>query len=415
MPLYRLLVLVAIFFCARWHWQRVNAELARPPTIRELRAFFPTIDRLEPSDTVPPRLVALDAEETPLGYALSTSPGADAVIGYVGPSESLVVFSEDDRFLGAVILRSADTPGHVDDVKNDSVFLSRWKGKSREELAGLAREGGEVDGVAGATRTSQAVARAVLFTAAAQAGERSAAGFSWRMADSLNAFAALGGILLCFFHFTGKRWVRRAFQLGVFIFVGLVYGDLLSLGVWQGWLRAGIAWHAAPGLVLLAATALVIPWASRRPVYCGHICPFGAVQEWMGRLVPTRMQWKMSPGTSAGLRHLPTALLTLSLITIMTTLPMELAHLEPFDAFRPRRWLAFSVGVAAIGLVLSGFVPMGYCRFACPTGEIFRYVRSHGAADGFHRADAVAGMLVVLAFALAGGANAVTVLLGGGA
>jgi len=54
-------------------------------------------------------------------------------------------------------------------------------------------------------------------------------------------------------------------------------GDLLSLALLAG-LGAAMLYRGAtaPSVVLLVAVALLVPWATRRQIYCQHICPHGA-------------------------------------------------------------------------------------------------------------------------------------------
>jgi hypothetical protein len=84
----------------------------------------------------------------------------------------------------------------------------------------------------------------------------------------------------------------------------------------------------------------------------------------------------------------------------MTALPFNLAGLEPFDAWVFRTAGIATLGVAAVGLVASVFVPQAYCRFGCPTGALLNFVRARGATDHFSTRDAAALVLVAIAGAL---------------
>jgi polyferredoxin len=166
----------------------------------------------------------------------------------------------------------------------------------------------------------------------------------------------------------------------------------------KGWAASGAAWRNAPGLALLLATALIVPWTSRRAVYCSQICPHGAAQELLGRL--RRRKWNLPRGLEAGLRWLPAALISLVLMVALWDLPTELANIEPFDAYIVRTAGMATIVIAIVGLVAAAFVPMAYCKYGCPTGMVLNFVRSHGKADAFGRRDVLAGLLVVLAVGL---------------
>ena len=65
-------------------------------------------------------------------------------------------------------------------------------------------------------------------------------------------------------------------------------------------------------LVLLATVAFLLPWATRRPVYCAQICPHGMLQEQLGRMGGRK--WRLPPGLVTGLTWLPGLLLLLVML-----------------------------------------------------------------------------------------------------
>ena len=81
----------------------------------------------------------------------------------------------------------------------------------------------------------------------------------------------------------------------------------------------------------------------------------------------------------------------------MLFLPIDLASIEPFDAYVIRSAGWATIGVAAVGLVAAVFASQAYCKYGCPTGSLLELVRSHGRADRFNRRDAAAALLVLLA------------------
>ena len=161
------------------------------------------------------------------------------------------------------------------------------------------------------------------------------------------------------------------------------------------WAAAGVAWRAAPGLTLLLAAALIIPWTTRRQLYCSQICPHGAAQELIGRIVPWRL--KVPKSIDRGLRWLPPLLIVLVLFVTMFQLTFDLAGIEPFNAYQLYMAGWATIIVAIIGLIAAAFVPMAYCKYGCPTGLVLSFVRSHGKADSFGRRDVAAALLVLLA------------------
>ena len=103
----------------------------------------------------------------------------------------------------------------------------------------------------------------------------------------------------------------------------------------------------------------------------------------------------LSPSVIWALKWLPGLLVGTALAVCALVLPLDLAGLEAFDAYLLAGGATASIVVAIVSLAFSAAVPMGYCKYGCPTGALLEYVRSHGNADGFGRRDLAA--LVMLA------------------
>jgi polyferredoxin len=149
--------------------------------------------------------------------------------------------------------------------------------------------------------------------------------------------------------------------------------------------------------VLLTAAALLVPWATRKPFYCHHVCPHGAAQELISHFRPARWLVTLPAGVVRGLERLPGALLGFVLVVTLLALPFDLAGIEPFAAYVVRSAAWGTLSVAGLGLAVSFFIPQAYCRFGCPTGALLNFVRARGATDRFTRRDAGALALVAIA------------------
>jgi polyferredoxin len=195
------------------------------------------------------------------------------------------------------------------------------------------------------------------------------------------------------------RW-KRIYQVALILYVGFLAGDLVAQKLLAGWARGGIPWSTAPGLVLLVAAAFVLPWTTRKPFYCHHICPHGAAQELISHFRPARFQVTLPGSVVRGLEFLPVGLLAFTMLVMMLVLPFDLAGIEPFAAYVVRSAGWATVVVAVIGLVASCFVPQAYCRFGCPTGALLNFVRARGPTDHFSRRDVAALAFVFVAVLL---------------
>jgi hypothetical protein len=309
------------------------------------------------------------------------------------------------RVLGIAMRRSYDTTEYLPWVTDDKHFMTRFNGKSLDELADLDPITAGIEGVSGATMTSMSMAYALTRAAqAARDAQPAAAPPSWTVTarDWGTAAVVLGGLLLAFTRLRGQRWIRVGFQLLLIGYLGFVNGDMVSQSLLVGWAQNGVAWRLAPGLVLLVAAAFLTPLLTRRQVYCHQLCPHGAMQQLIKNAVPRR--WRPSSrlphGLSQCLALLPFLLLAWVVIVAMQHRAFNLAAIEPFDAYvmRVAGWATLAVAVS--GLLCSLLVPMAYCRFGCPTGTLLNYVRLQGPGDRFGRRDIAAVALLTLALGL---------------
>jgi hypothetical protein len=251
-----------------------------------------------------------------------------------------------------------------------------------------------IEGVSGATYTSMTVADGIkhrVHTVERELAKLPSMRISW---NGIGVAVVIGAaLLLSFTHLRGKRWLRMPFQLIVIGYIGFYAGDLVAQALLLGWAEAGVAWRTAPALALMVAAALMIPWSTRRPLYCGHLCPHGAAQELIGRMVPWRI--KVPHGVGAKLRWLPVGLLAVVIFGAMMNLPLNPASVEPFDAYLIQTAGWATIIVAIVGLIAAAFIPQAYCKYGCPTGTLLEFIRSHGHADHFARRDLAAGLMVV--------------------
>ncbi|MDO6461519.1 4Fe-4S binding protein [Granulosicoccaceae sp. 1_MG-2023] len=111
-----------------------------------------------------------------------------------------------------------------------------------------------------------------------------------------------------------------------------------------------------------------------RGLFCGWLCPFGALQEmssWLGKKLHLR-QWRISEKTHRRLIYLKyPILLTLVISSFYSlTLAERLAEVEPFKTSITlvfvRHWPFVLYALALLGIGM--FVHKFYCRYLCPLG-----------------------------------------------
>lgn len=372
-----------------------------PITLAEVQALEPAAAQLRASQKPLGGLEVLSKQGEVIALAVRTAPAGDAVIGYKGPSESLLLLDPQGRELRQVALRrSYDSKRYVGYVTGDVAFLKSLAGRSLKQWAEIDFKAEKIEGVSGATETSWALAegirrRAVQATAAqAQGGS----GLRWRWQDWGHVLLIASACLMALTPWRGRRLLRHLHHALLVIYGGLVSGELLSQGLLTGWATHGPPWSSAPGLLLLAAAALLGPVLTPAQLYCHHLCPHGALQQWLVRRLPWQLQ--LPPRLQRGLEHLPMALLLLMGASLLAGWGWNLNAFEPFDAF-VLGWAApTALTLGLLGLLLSLFQPMAYCRLGCPTGALLRWLRAAPAGRRLPWRDVIASLLLALAWGL---------------
>ncbi|TWT33282.1 FMN-binding protein [Blastopirellula retiformator] len=379
-----------------------SLKFPEPPRIEVVRKLYPDAESLAEDPHYPALLNVQDASGAQIGKLLRTSPAADNVVGYQGPTDMLIGLDNDDKVTGLALSHSYDNEPYVDYVRTDDYFLGLLNGQSLAELAKEHLESLQIEGVSGATMTSQAAAIGVYLAAAerikayqeAKNSREQASLIQFRQRDYITIAVVVIGVLLAFSPWRGKPWARIPFQILVLVYLGFANGDFVSQALLVGWAQNGVPWKSAFGLVLLVAAALALPTFTRTNVYCSHLCPHGAVQQWTKRRI--KWQWKPSTKTLPWLKAIPSVLLAWVVLVAAARWSFSLVDIEPFDAYVWHIAGWGTIAVAVVGLIASLFTPMAYCRFGCPTGALLDYVRYNGKSEFWTRRDWVAVGLVAL-------------------
>ena len=199
-----------------------SQRFPEPVSVEEARALFPEAVEVEEGERGWLRVSGEHSRA--LGWLRRTSPQADNVRGYRGPTESLVAFERLDGEVRGVHPRASyDTADYVQRVREDPRFLAELAAVSRADWPEVDFGERGIEGVSGATQTSYAVAEGVRQSLAAL--EREAEG-------------------------EGSAARTRGRELGL---AALVLGALvMAFGPWRGGApprgpRAGWSWRSARG------------------------------------------------------------------------------------------------------------------------------------------------------------------------
>ena len=343
-----------------------------------------------------------DEQDQPLGTLIRTGPLVDSLAGYQGPSEVLLQLGPDKQTVKLALRNTYDNQPYAGYLNEEPYFWKVFREKSIQQISNIDLEEERVEGVSGATMTSMAVAETII-AAARQYAENQQQQQAvveqnrvhWSHHDTGTMFVLFGGIVIGLTRLRGVRWLQKVWNIVLVAYFGLMTGNLISLAIVFGWAAQGIAWRLAPGLTGVIAVGFVLSAVSRRNIYCSHLCPHGAAQQ----LLKRKGQSRKLPVWVSKLLWLPGLTLVLAVTVTLFGLNWNLAAWEPFNAYI---WYVAGVSslvLAVSSLLVSRFVPMAYCRYACATGRLLDYVRRSARSDRFTFADVVALTIAVVAWA----------------
>ena len=381
--------------------ERPSLLFNQPITIQEIQDWFPEAVELNNKSGE-----ARNSRGELVGSVIRTGPLSDDLSGYQGPTEMLLKVSPNGIVEAIRLRTSFDNEPYVDYVRTEAGFWAIFEGKTVAELSAFDPQAAGVEGVSGATMTSLIVADTVVAATRELQKTRTSAKtkttswvgpIRWTIADILTISTLALAATLKFAGVYRRRLFRQIWLIWVAIIIGFWAGNLISMALIAGWSAEGVAWRLAPGLAAITCVAMLGPPLTKGNPYCNHLCPHGAIQQ-LVRPKPRSLRYKkLTPALSRMMRRLPGLTLCAAYIALVLLPTIDLASWEPFHAylFRIASWssLAFAFATLAISAVL----PMGYCRFGCPTGRLLDYLKRTATSDRLQVGDAVAVGLLVFA------------------
>lgn len=301
------------------------------------------------------------------GHVFSTELLAPEIYGYGGPITLAVHVDRPGELQGYRIIRSRETP----------VYLRRladWQKGLLKRNIFEAEAFEDVDAVSGATMTSDALTATL---------QRAGARFATEVLQISKAtvskpespwipsreFVWVSVLLLLAIglRYVPEKWVRRSFLAlslmiaGFWLNIQYSTPHVFSLlgGEWPAeGLNTGF-------LLVLVVPVLVLLFGN---IFCGYVCPFGALQELVGELRGKRIQ--SDPEKVVWRYGRAVKYLLLAYLAVLFALSRDSSILmsDPlvtfFSSLRDQWGFWLGVGAVALSLVFHRF----WCRNLCPAG-----------------------------------------------
>lgn len=154
------------------------------------------------------------------------------------------------------------------------------------------------------------------------------------------------------------------------------YGGLESLQTWLT--TGGLVSKILSGTLTLFFVTLVLTLLLNRS-FCGMLCPFGALQELFGLILPRKLT--MPPRLDRVLRYLKYGVLALTTLLAWATATLWFSPYDPWAALahisNPAELpLEFPIGTALLVLTVVGSLLFDrfFCKYLCPAGALYALI-----------------------------------------
>ncbi len=162
------------------------------------------------------------------------------------------------------------------------------------------------------------------------------------------------------------RWVTLTYTL---VYLGFIDGTFLSVSHITNAIKLGpsLFLNDLPLLLIVVFTLVTTLFWGR--VFCSSLCPFGALQDFLTRFVPHKLQKQLPQALHDKAIYIKYGILLL--LIVMALAYSELSVFQYFEPFGTIFYQSQSIllwGILLAFLAASSVVSRFYCRYACPLG-----------------------------------------------
>lgn len=302
-------------------------------------------------------------------FSIETKNFASHIKGFGGPINASVRLSAHGEIKSIQVISHNETPGYTAGMET---FLRQFNGKSLYDHFSLDR----IDAISGATITSRAfvdtINESLRQVREALRGNDFPPDSFTRTKVVLDPLAGYAFIVIAMgiaFYIWAPRflWLRRFYLLLSVIVFGVLCNYVFSLFHLACLMRFDFFSSGLLSQIFLCVSLLVLAVCLGQ-VWCGWMCPFGALQELLGK---TRLNRTISAALDKKLRYSKYVLLAVFVIVVSLG-GISMCRYDPLSVFFSGG-LKFSVDkiLAVLVLFFSVFFLRFWCRYFCICGAFW--------------------------------------------
>lgn len=304
------------------------------------------------------------------GIAYLTTDVVPVIKGYGGPIKIMVGVLPDGTVSKIHLLSHGETLSYVSGLNG---FLNQFEGKSSERGSSFIQG---IDAITGATISSQAITSAVEKSLGIMVnsvlGQKAIPAQSAQTQIPWDQITV--PVLLFMLGITGIisriKYFRWAALLGGFLYFGILKKTMVSvvqiagIGLMQfpDFAQSPL-WYALTGLTLVCACV----WGL---IFCGSLCPFAALEEFMfylSRRVGIKIL-KPEASLDAKARYLKYAVLCSAVLVSWFMGHTQAVGIEPYLTLFTGKGTALAWALVCLMLIAALFNFRFWCKYLCPVG-----------------------------------------------
>lgn len=288
---------------------------------------------------------------------------------YGGPITVASRVNLTGKVISTDILQHKDTPAYIQRLHTKGLFRS-FKSKPAERTPEM---GNNWDAISGATISSMAIMKANT-----EASHKVATQFFAKNPRPLTEEVKLGlehGLLalmlgLSFINiWLGSSKLKTTYTLISIGIVGFMANQLISVANFSALFLGFVpSLSANPAFWILLGSTLFIIIVVGRNIYCGHICPFYALQYLLTKI--GNLNFPVPQKVLIYGKYLPKIGLWAALMVAFITINPNSGAYEPFSMIFSLEGEGIQWFIMPIVIIGCFFIPEMFCRFFCPAGEM---------------------------------------------